>query len=117
MKTESEEVTLISSGHSNVIMYTHTHTHISAGVSDGSRGVKARSIFMSLPCWGLMMRNIIRCVMKTLNPQPLFQGGHFIDERWCYDSEGLQNKTFSTPQRGTNQEEAEDEEISTTPSV
>lgn len=49
MKFESEEVTLNSSGHSNVITYTHKHTHIhiSAGVSDGSQGVKARSLFMS----------------------------------------------------------------------
>lgn len=47
MKFESEEVTLISSGHSNVITYTHSHTHISAGVSGGSWGVKARSLVTS----------------------------------------------------------------------
>lgn len=52
--------------------------------------------------------------MKTLNPQLLFQRAHFFDERWCYDSEGLQGKA---PQRGSKQEEAEDKEMSTTPSV
>lgn len=105
VKVESEEMTLIFSGHSNVWTHTHTqpprgHTYISAG------GVKAFSRHRRDPrhpstqgC-GSMMRNIISCVMKTLNPQLLFQGGHFSDERWCYDSEGLQSKTLLAPPVG-----------------
>lgn len=106
VKSESAEVTLIFSGHSNV-QNTRTHTitkrtHLhqcwwceSLLTSPGGSPTP-----LSTPGCGSVMRNIISCVMKTLNPQLLFQGGYFFDERWCYDSEGLQSKTLPPPPSG-----------------
>lgn len=108
VKIKSEEVTLIFSGLSKVRTHTHTHTityrtHLHhcwwcEGLLTSLEGGFLTPL--STPGCGSMMRNFSRCVMKTLNPHLLFQGDHFFDERWCYDSKGLQSKTLCAPPSG-----------------
>ena len=106
VKFESEEVT-------THWKYIHTHTLTHAHQCWCEWWITECEVFsrhrkehpwsvppLSPPCWGLMIRNIVRLVMKTLNPRLPFQGGRFIDEIWCYDSEGLPDKTLSAPPAG-----------------